>query len=158
MATSDGKEVKSEILIEEFHKEIDLIQDCIKRMANNSFLVKGWAITLVVASIALLADKVNICVIAFLSVNILVCFWYLDAFFLKMERLYRKKYEWVIVRRPQGIKKFLYDLNPNNKNMWLNDNKKTTIFRIMFSKTLIPFYGLPLLVAIGAIAVKVLVN
>lgn len=27
-------------------KEIDLIQNCIKRMASNSFLLKGWFITL----------------------------------------------------------------------------------------------------------------
>ena len=27
------------------HKEIDLIQSCISRMANNSFLLKGWLIS-----------------------------------------------------------------------------------------------------------------
>ena len=26
--------------IEEIHKEIDLVQDCIKRMSNNSFYIK----------------------------------------------------------------------------------------------------------------------
>lgn len=29
------------ISVEELHKEIDLIQDCINRMAKNSFLIKG---------------------------------------------------------------------------------------------------------------------
>lgn len=29
------------ILLEEIHKEIDLIQSCISRMAQNSFMVKG---------------------------------------------------------------------------------------------------------------------
>lgn len=28
------------------HKEIDLIQECIKRMASNSFMLKGWTITI----------------------------------------------------------------------------------------------------------------
>lgn len=28
------------------HKELDLIQGCISRMGHNSFLVKGWALTL----------------------------------------------------------------------------------------------------------------
>ena len=32
-------------------KEIDIIQDIIKRMANNSFMIKGWAITLVVVTL-----------------------------------------------------------------------------------------------------------
>ena len=30
---------------EELFKEIDLIQGCINRMANNSFLIKGWALS-----------------------------------------------------------------------------------------------------------------
>ena len=30
------------ISIEEIHKEIDLIQSCITRMAQNSFMIKGW--------------------------------------------------------------------------------------------------------------------
>ena len=41
---------------ETLHKEIDLIQACVTRMANNSFLLKGWAIS-IVAVILALADK-----------------------------------------------------------------------------------------------------
>ena len=37
---------------ENLHKEIDLIQECIKRMANNSFLLKGWTISLVAVVLA----------------------------------------------------------------------------------------------------------
>ena len=36
-----------DLSIEEIHKEIDLIQSCISKMANNSFLIKGWLITLI---------------------------------------------------------------------------------------------------------------
>ena len=39
------------------HKEIDLIQDCIKRMANNSFLIKGWTVSLIAVVLALAKDK-----------------------------------------------------------------------------------------------------
>ena len=38
---------------EVIHKEIDLIQSIINRMAQNSFMLKGWAITIFVAVIAL---------------------------------------------------------------------------------------------------------
>ena len=34
-------------------KEIDLIQGCISRMAQNSFIIKGWAITLVAVALPL---------------------------------------------------------------------------------------------------------
>ena len=35
------------IQVEELHKEIDLIQGCINRMANNSFLLKGWLVSII---------------------------------------------------------------------------------------------------------------
>ena len=37
---NDNNTIDNEII----HKEIDLIQSCISRMANNSFLLKGWAV------------------------------------------------------------------------------------------------------------------
>ncbi|GAG34730.1 unnamed protein product [marine sediment metagenome] len=42
-----------ESLKEYMLKEIEIIQDTIKRMAFNSFMIKGWAITLVVVSLLL---------------------------------------------------------------------------------------------------------
>lgn len=97
---------------EVIHKEIDLLQSCINRMASNSFIVKGWMVTLIVAIIALLADKANLVAISGISLVVIFCFWYLDAFFLKTEKLYRMKYEWVIKTRAEGKVDFLYDLNP----------------------------------------------
>ena len=41
---------------DELFKEIDLIQGCINRMAQNSFMLKGWAVTLA-AGIFALASK-----------------------------------------------------------------------------------------------------
>lgn len=140
---------------DEIHKEIDLIQSCINRMAKNSFMVKGWMVTLVAAFVALLSDKVSEIVIAVLSGAIIFCFWFIDGFFLKTEKLFRKKYEWVIKNRPVNNGNCLYDLNPYNKEMWLNpDEKMPNIVSCMFTKTLIPFYGVPLLVAISVILLK----
>ena len=44
---------------ENLHKEIDLIQECIKRMASNSFLLKGWTISLVAVVLALSEKNVS---------------------------------------------------------------------------------------------------
>lgn len=127
-------------------KEIDLIQSCINRMAQNSFMVKGWLITLVTVILALLPEKVNtrgICIIVLLAT---FCFWYLDAFFLRLERLYRWKYEWVIVKRCE-TDEFCYDLNPMKRDMWpLPDTgipkEAPSVVRVMFTKSLIPLYGM----------------
>lgn len=112
-------------------KEIDLIQDIIKRMANNSFLVKGWAITLVVVTLLFKGSDSQI-VIAIIP---LVAFWFLDAYFLRQERLYRKLYSWVIKNRPSN-KDYLFDLNATRF-----ENEVDSIKRIMVSITLGCFYG-----------------
>lgn len=123
------------------NKEIDLIQSCITRMAQNSFMVKGWMISLVAVIIALLPEKIGIdirvlCIVAF---AVTICFWYLDGFFLKMEKLYRWKYAWVIKNRGQTLD-FSYDLNPHNKETWIGSNNEPCVLRIMFSRTLCPLY------------------
>jgi hypothetical protein len=140
------------LLNDTIHKELDLIQACINRMASNSFLIKGWMVTLIAAIVALLADKVSINVITIIAIAIVLSFWYLDGFFLKTERLFRLKYEWVIDQRPKGNTQYLYDLQPYNSNMWLDPQKgKKNIAQIMFTRTLIPFYAIPLVISVGAI-------
>jgi len=125
------------------HKEIDLIQNCISRMARNSFMLKGWAISLLAVVIALTADRLNP-LFLFCSVFIpLLCFWYLDAFFLRTEKMYRKMYEWVLKERKEGRTDFQYDLETSRFK-----NQVDTHCRVMFSTTLKVFYGIPLLVVL----------
>ena len=42
----DKKELKTVM-----EKEIDLVQGCISRMAQNSFVIKGWTITLIAVAL-----------------------------------------------------------------------------------------------------------
>lgn len=130
-------------------KEIDLIQACINRMAHNSFMIKGWTISLVAVVLALLPESFDLTGVCLIGVVATCCFWYLDAFFLRTEKLFRWKYEWVISQRPH-CNEYILDLNPYNKNMWLPNEDKTKkktpcIIRVMFTQTLIPIY-VPLLV------------
>ena len=140
-------------------KEIDLIQDCIKRMAQNSFVVKGWLITLVTVILALLPDKINIDFLCGVIILTTLLFWYLDAFFLRTEKLYRWKYEWIIQNRMEEDK-YMYDLSPYNTEMWIptcktkggktivSEKKKPWVIRIMLTKTLWPLYGIIILFAV----------
>ena len=64
------------------HKEIDLIQGCINRMANNSFLLKGWAISIIAVVLALADKALEPALLSAVVLIPLFSFWYLDAFFL----------------------------------------------------------------------------
>lgn len=74
---------------------LGFIQEVIKRMASNSFLIKGWSVTLVSAIFALSAKEPNsnIILIAYFPA---IMFWLLDAYYLHQERLFRKLYEQTI--------------------------------------------------------------
>ena len=125
------------------HKEIDLIQSVISRMANNSFLLKGWLISLVAVILALSKDTLltnDATYLSFILCLPILVFWYLDAFFLHKERCYRKLYDWVITNR-KDTDEHLYSLNYSRF-----ENEVDSIFKIMFSATLFPFYGLTMIV------------
>lgn len=125
------------------HKEIDLVQNCISRMANNSFLLKGWAVSLVAVILAIIHEKINPIHISIILSSIILCFWYLDAFFLRTERMYRELYNWIIVERPKNNKDKLYNLNAKRF-----EEKVDSIVDIMLSKTLVLFYGMPFIISI----------
>ena len=113
-----------------FLKEIDIIQSIIKRMSHNSFLIKGWTITLVVVSLLLKGTQEHM----FLAIIPLVTFWFLDSYFLRQERLYRKLYEWVIENRLKNDKEPF----SMKTDRFTDDVSK---FKTTFSRTLIWFYG-----------------
>lgn len=133
--------MKQQFNQESLHKEIDLIQSCINRMAKNSFSCKGWNLTLIAGIFTLIPkNSINNLYLVIVIFCINLCFWYLDSFFILQEQKYRDKYEWVVRERLKGNLNYLYDLNPNNKNMNLN-NKKHRLLNVMFSPTLCPIYG-----------------
>lgn len=143
---------------EVLHKEIDIIQECIKRMADCSFKLKGWYISLVTLALTLLIGQgCKLSIVALFLFAVTTVFWGLDGFFLKTETLYRWKYEWVIDARLNGNMESLYDLNPHNKKMWKDVEKKNScIMKFVLSKTLFPLYGTVWMVAVGIIIYIVL--
>lgn len=120
------------------HKELELIQSVISRMANNSFLVKGWAMTLVSALIALGKDVVlngqgGVYYLTAMLI-IVVPFWWLDAFFLKQERIFRKIYEKAI-KDPDAENRIRYDLNPRGQA-----NEFGRVWKLMRADVVVWFY------------------
>lgn len=132
---------KEIIPTEELHKEIDLIQGCINRMASNSFLLKGWLVSIIAVIVALSPEELNKFIVVVTMIMVTFSFWYLDAFFLRTEKLYRKLYVWVLENRKQGKRDFQYDLNPHRF-----DAQVEGIVKVMFSQTLRWFYGVIFLI------------
>ena len=134
--------MKLEYNQESFHKEIDMIQSCIVRMNNKSFMIKGWLLSIVAASMALLPERFNGWFVIGFLVIITGAFWYLDAMFLYTEKLYRLKYDWVKQERFKGNIKHAFDLNPQNKEMIMEVDDKPSLRNVIFTKTLSIFYGI----------------
>lgn len=76
------------------YKHMDYVQSAISRMASNSFYLKGWNITIIAAIVALSFKesdwRIYACALVLNSV-----FWFLDAFYLRQEKLFRELYNTV---------------------------------------------------------------
>jgi len=111
-------------------KHLEFIQTVINRMSANSFLLKGWSVTLVAALFALAAKDANkkYIIVAFLPV---VVFWIVDAYFLSQERSFRGLYD--DVRTKQDGTDFSMDAKRfgSGKNSWASS---------LLSQTLLAFY------------------
>jgi hypothetical protein len=66
-------------------KHLEFIQAAISRMATNSFLFKGWAITIAAALSAFAAVDTRRALLAIAVVSTLL-FWGLDGYYLWLER------------------------------------------------------------------------
>ena len=122
-------------------KHLEMIQVIINRLGHDSFLVKGWSMTLLVGGIILVARsevQSGWIVLAFLIP--VVGFWILDGYFLWQERLFREIYNEV---RKQETTNF--EMNP----MKHLDKPKRGWFSSIFSITLNIFYGVEILFVWG---------
>ncbi len=113
-------------------RHLEMIQGVINRMAGNSFLLKGWCVTLVSALFALAAKDSNTKFILVAYYPVLM-FWILDAYFLRQERLFRKKYDEVRDCAESSI-----DFSMNTSTV---KKQVDSWLRVAFSKTLLLFYG-----------------
>lgn len=127
-------------------KHLELVQGVMNRMASNSFMLKGWAVTLVAGIFALAGkdtDKLYF-LVAYVPV---IVFWGLDAYYLLQEKLYRSLYDKVRQTEEDNID---FSLNATAEEFGSNKN---SYCRCLLSTTELWFY-LPLaLVCKGIIKV-----
>lgn len=113
-------------------KHLELVQGVINRMASNSFLLKGWSVTLISALFALAAQDTNQLFI-YLAYFPCVAFWSLDGYFLWQEKMYRKLYDEVTQKSEDKI-----DFNLNAVQY---KDDVDSWFEVCFSTTLKMFHG-----------------
>jgi hypothetical protein len=83
-------------------KHLEFLQLVITRMNVNSFLVKGWAVTLVAAMFAFSAKDAN-SRYGLITLFTTVIFWVLDGYYLSIERQYRKLYDEIRLKDESDI-------------------------------------------------------
>ncbi|MDA8256924.1 MAG: hypothetical protein M0Z99_15060 [Betaproteobacteria bacterium] len=123
---------------------LGFIQGIITRMGTNSFLLKGWSVTLVAAMFALAvkdADK-RFMLISYFPIFV---FWALDGFFLHQEKLFRKLYEKVAAGQ---VPSDVFTLNTS-----IVHGDVPSMLSVTFSKTLLPFHGAILVIVLFAMFV-----
>lgn len=124
-------------------KHLEFIQATITRLGNNSFLIKGWALTLAAAFLALSAYQRS-WEISGAGVVPLLCFWFLDGYFVRQERLFRRLYD--AVRRPDSTVELLsMNVGPYGLD--------TPLRAAILSQTLVLFHGALLAADVALIAV-----
>lgn len=121
---------------------LTFIQGIITRMGSNSFLIKGWSVTLVAATFALSSKDSNklMLLIAYFPIFM---FWILDSFFLSREAAFRKLYESVA----RG------EISSENFTLDTSSIRCANIIYSCFTKTIWPFYGFIALIVLFAMVI-----
>ena len=135
---------------------LQMMQDNITRMANNSANCKSWMVTLVAGfcAIGCSIDKLNGWII--LAIIPVVVFWYLDTFYLQLERKMRNRQLDFILIVKDGTdntdgkyQNALFNLAPLKKETLTPEEKAKGFVQTndrAFSESIKPFYGSMLIV------------
>ncbi len=125
---------RAKILIE----ELKILQGVINRMAQNSLECKKWTLALAVGVLSLKIEAIShLCGLCVLEV-LLLCFWFLDAYYLTQERSFREQYQWLIENRLKTDER-LFEVFPTHQTC-----RCAQFLCSMFSFSLFPYWVLGL--------------
>lgn len=114
---------------------LDIIQNVITRMGNNSFLLKQWSVGIMIAIYAFAGENSHKAVIV--TIIPLLVFWMLDSYYLMLERKFRCLYDDVRKKKEEEID---FDMSFKNIKVNMEDLRKYCFFKVLFSKTISTFY------------------
>lgn len=123
---------------------LQIIQKIIARFANNSFLIKGWAITINVAFIAIVGKDLLLNK-KFILLGIIptLLFWFMDGYYLSLERKYINLYNHARTLGEKDVD-FSLDIDSHKtcQTNWVVStfSKSLNIFYIAIAVTIIFLY------------------
>jgi hypothetical protein len=133
-------------------KHMEMIQGVISRLGTNSFLIKGWGITVAAAFWGFgIGEKEW--GLALASLIPIALFWWLDGYFLRVERLFRALHEAVRTGEPTVEPFFM----AASKTEFASKVADTSRRDVLFSETLFAFYG-ALVVGAAIVVAAVVIN
>jgi len=118
---------------EEKRQHLEFIQNIITRMNTNSFQIKGMAVTIVAALIAIYASTTNP-MFVFIGIVPTLLFWFLDAYYLQQERKFRGVYNNV-----SGLKSDV-EIKPYEMPIQKFKGGQYRYCNVLFSKTILWLY------------------
>lgn len=113
-------------------KHLEFLQNIINRLNANSFIIKGWSISLIAAIFILSQKESKMSFLAFATIPILA-FWIMDSIFLSNERKFRYIYNQVRILDEDNI---TFEMNIGSIN--IEETKRWNCFK---SDTLLYFHG-----------------
>ncbi|GFD93125.1 hypothetical protein KUL156_43070 [Alteromonas sp. KUL156] len=129
------------------HREF--VQAVITRMNTNSFQIKGMMITIVAAFLAIYASNPKT-IFVILPVPLVCLFWFLDAYYLQLERKFRGVYKDICDLNEQGEEKKttkIFEMNPSlykggNYSYWkvLLLSSLTTFYIVIITSLIIAYF------------------
>jgi hypothetical protein len=126
-------------------KHLEFIVDVVERHARNSLVLKGWSVTLVAAVflLAMRGAEPALAMVARLLPSL--TFLFLDAYYLRQERMFRALYNHVRKAGPNSADRFCLDARPfaGEVSSW---------FRTLGAAPVLLFHGIVLAVVILALA------
>ena len=122
-------------------EEIETIRNIVHRLANSSLIVKGWTVAIVV--IFLLLSKTHYLV--FVTVVVVLLFWYVDAYFLRQATAWKAIYTEIVESKPNNSVGF-HDMRTARYEAGLEIGSTS---KLMVSRKLLIFYGFALLLTIA---------
>lgn len=129
MTSRDAGAPATDVDRSDHHKHMDYVQAVITRLANNSVLLKGWALTLssAVLGFAITQKHAGLALAALVPVT---AFWLLDTYYLRQERAFRVMYADIAAKR---VRDFRIEPKPYAENQsWSS---------VGFSVSLAVYYG-----------------
>ena len=119
-------------------KHLEMIENVIERMAKNSFELKGLTITLLGLLITLLTKQENTHTkVIYLVFIPILFFWFLDSYYLQMERKYKALYKYV---RKKSEEEIDFNMDTRIDEVKNEDPKRINYLSCFISKSEILFY------------------